>query len=199
MCKGAWLSEAVTQSKSALRARLKGVAAGVSAADVLRWSSQVIDRLESVPEIAGARTMLAFLPIPGEVDLSEMLERRLRAGDRVALPAIDWATRAMWPGLVSGLDDVDATRHGVRAARGDAPIVPVEDIDLVLVPGLGFDRNGGRLGRGAGFYDRFLATAGLRALKIAVGFEWQIVDALPREGHDVLMDVVVTEAGVWRR
>lgn len=70
--------------------------------------------------------------------------------------------------------------------------VPPEQIDLIFVPGVAFDRHGNRLGHGKGFYDRLLART-VSAVKIGLGFSFQLVDDLPREPHDVLLDVVITE------
>lgn len=178
---------------------MKHAAARVSASQASAWSSLVAARLNSMSEIAQAGAVMGFLPIAGEVDLSGLLDRCLGNSIRVALPAINWTTREMWPAAVTNLaSDVEVTRHGIREPRTNS-VVLVEELDVVLVPGLAFDREGGRLGRGAGFYDRFLSSPGLRATRIGVGFEWQMVDRVPCEGHDVMMEVVVTEAGVWRK
>jgi 5-formyltetrahydrofolate cyclo-ligase len=81
--------------------------------------------------------------------------------------------------------------HGNPAAR----VVPPEEIDVILVPGLAFTRLGQRLGRGGGYYDRYLASLPAKTLKIGVCFGFQIVDALPTESHDQAVAAVVTEAG----
>ena len=94
-------------------------------------------------------------------------------------------------------DDAFApSRWGVLEPKSDAPAVALASIDGFLVPGLAFDRRGVRLGRGKGFYDR--ALAGARGIKIGVGFAMQIAnEPLPAEAHDVRMDGVVTEDGVY--
>lgn len=76
-------------------------------------------------------------------------------------------------------------------------VVPLAHIDVVILPGVGFDREGGRLGYGGGYYDRFLPRLRADACKIAVAYELQILPQVPLEPHDMRLDVLVTEAGVW--
>jgi len=78
------------------------------------------------------------------------------------------------------------------------PVVPPQDIDLLVIPGMAFTRTGGRLGRGGGFYDRFLTGVHPRAVKVGVCFGIQLVDAVPLEAHDHEVDWVVTESDVVR-
>lgn len=135
------------------------------------------------------QTIAVFSALPGEVDLTKVI---------AANPGRHWA----WP-RVEG-DDLHFHRvenpetqlvpgaFGVREPSPDLPVIPVEEIDAFFCPGLAFDANGGRLGRGRGFYDRMLARARPGALKIGVCFPWQIVaDTFP-ETHDVLMDGIVS-------
>ncbi len=72
------------------------------------------------------------------------------------------------------------------------------DLDLVMVPGVAFDRNGGRTGHGKGYYDKLLQHARLDAPLIALSFECQLFDKIPAESHDIFMDKVVTEAAVYQ-
>lgn len=181
------------EDKSALRARLKGACAGASA----HVSQGIIARLASLPELTAARTILAYLPLPDEPDLTPLLERLLTT-HRVALPSIDWPARRMWGVQVRDLvADVETTRHGVRQPR-PAPALDPAEIDAVLVPGLAFDESLARLGRGGGFYDRFLASLPAATVKVGVAPDARILPSLPREAHDVAMDIVVTEGRVLR-
>ena len=84
-------------------------------------------------------------------------------------------------------------RFGVREPRGGRPAVDVKQLDLILVPGLGFDRRGGRLGRGRGYYDRLLSCS--VAKRIGVAFTEQCVPEAPVEPHDMRMNCIVSPAG----
>lgn len=136
-----------------------------------------------------------------EVDLRPLIAAALAAGKVVALPRTDWARRELSPRQVTDLaadlePDVGApTATGLLHPRATCPAVNTSDIDLMLIPGLGFDEAGGRIGHGAGFYDRFLAQV-VGALICGVGFEAQVLPTgqfLPREQHDRMLDALVTE------
>mgnify|MGYP001770361598 CR=1 FL=1 len=104
----------------------------------------------------------------------------------------------MIPVEIQSLDTgLQTDRMGLRNPTTGTP-VPFEDIDLVIVPGLGFDRKGNRLGRGGAYYDRFLSSPGMRAEKWAVAFSEQILDAIPHEEKDVPMNAIVTDTGILR-
>jgi 5-formyltetrahydrofolate cyclo-ligase len=91
-----------------------------------------------------------------------------------------------------GPDDLAAGPRGVREPRRRRP-VEAADLDVVVVPGVAFDGAGARLGRGAGFYDRFLHALPARVWRVGVAFDLQILERVPTEGHDARLDLVVTE------
>ncbi|MCH2132522.1 MAG: 5-formyltetrahydrofolate cyclo-ligase [Phycisphaerales bacterium] len=133
--------------------------------------------------------IMAFLPIPDEIDLLPFLRSRIDRG--IAVPIVDWNARTMQAGRLHGLakSDLQADRHGLQVPVQHA-IVPKDEIGLVLVPGVAFDRSGHRLGRGGGFYDRFLS--GRSPATIGVGFDEQLVDAVPMDNWDRSVDRVLT-------
>jgi 5-formyltetrahydrofolate cyclo-ligase len=94
-------------------------------------------------------------------------------------------------------DDVSETPLGIREPAQGVPI-PVANIDLVVVPGLGFDRDGNRIGRGRGFYDRFLAHRDFQGTSCALALEEQVVDHVPSEDMDVQVDMLVTDTEIRR-
>ena len=166
--------------------------------EAARRSADLCARLADTPEIAGAGAVLLTLALPGEADLAPLAERLLARGVTVCLPRIDWHARAMTPVPVASLTEgVVEGRHGVREpAEGDE--LEPDALDAVLVPGLAFDAAGRRLGRGGGFFDRLLADlrSSGRAWLCAGAFDCQIVERVPVEPHDVVMDAIATEAGV---
>lgn len=188
------MEHAVNQVKVALRATLRQRLAAVAAGDAAAWSGAISARIIGAPWFRDARTVLAYLAIGGEADIEPVVREALTTGRRVCLPRIDWRARAMVPAAITSLDaGLVASRHGIREPGPGAPAVAVEELDLVFVPGLGFDDHGGRIGRGAGFYDRFLARPGLRALTVGPAFEVQLVDRVPLAAHDVRLRAVATE------
>ncbi|TVS00897.1 MAG: 5-formyltetrahydrofolate cyclo-ligase [Phycisphaerales bacterium] len=199
------------EEKARLRAEMKRVLAGIDEPSAAARSRELCDRLLG-SDLLGGGPVMVFAPIPGEVDLGPLAEALVASGRAVCLPRIDWKTKSMAPALVTSIDrergGLVVRRHDVPEPSTSAPIVEVGSLSCVLVPGLAFDREGGRLGRGAGFYDRFVQRCREGATgpggthgPIAVGvcFDEQLIDRVPTEGHDLMLDAVATPTKIRRR
>ena len=152
--------------------------------------------LKEGPEVAEGMVVAGIWPIRTEIDIRVLMDQLAVAGVHLALPhAPDREGRLDFRQYDGGRPPaMDA--WGIPSPSKDASILLP---DLVLVPLLGFDRRGGRLGYGAGLYDRAIARLKAqkrRVVTVGVGFADQEVDAVPREDHDVLLDWVITEDGV---
>ena len=130
-----------------------------------RRSVAIVERLDGMPELVGARTVMLFEPVAGEPDLRPLITRLRERGVTVVMPRSE--PESPWP-------------------------VRPEEVDVVAVPGLAFTRDGRRLGQGGAWYDRFLAGARPDCAVIGVCFDEQLVAELPVEPHDVLVRCVVT-------
>lgn len=185
------------RAKRQLRLQTRTRLAEVRPADAGRWSLDICRALAVLPEFRRASTVMAFLAISGEPDLAVICDEAIDTGKRLCLPRVDWESRTMVAALVGGGEGgLIAGRHGLREPGPEAPVIPPGQVDLVLVPGLAFDESGRRLGRGAGYYDRFLAA--LSVAPIGVAFELQLVPEVPAAAHDVPMSAIVTERRVIR-
>jgi 5-formyltetrahydrofolate cyclo-ligase len=141
---------------------------------------------------------MMFAPVSGEPNLRPLAVDILRRG-RLCLPRVDWVHKRMAAASVRDLQrDLVMRRNNIREPVPECPEVPPAELDLILVPGLGFDRSGRRLGRGGGFYDRFLAEPSLRAIRCGVLFDAQLVDQVPAEPHDILVDYLATPSQLWK-
>jgi 5-formyltetrahydrofolate cyclo-ligase len=174
--------------KAALRARMRAMRASSADADK---SLLAVRRILALPEYADADVILAYHAVGGEVETAELIRHARADGKTVCLPAI------------IGRGEMEARRadrlvpgpYGIPAPEG--PAFPPEAIDLIVVPGLAFDRACHRLGQGGGYYDRYLPRA--RGYAAGLAFEWQMVDRLPLEAHDVMVDCVATEKALYFR
>ena len=140
---------------------------------------------------------MGYWPTRDEPDIREFLAGTPADGIRVALPRVDWQTGEMTPVIVRDFArDLVIGPHGIASPGDRCEMVEPDKLDLVIVPGLAFDPDGGRLGRGGGFYDRFLSKTPTECRKTAVALHCQWVRRVPRDHHDVRVDSVVDPTGV---
>jgi 5-formyltetrahydrofolate cyclo-ligase len=138
-----------------------------------------------------ARTPLLYAPLPEELDVSPLWSAALAEGKTLCLPRYNPDGDDYSAALVSDLArDLIPGHYGVREPASACPLISLNLLDFVLVPGLAFGPDGRRLGRGKGYYDRLLA--GLSALKCGIGFDLQWSEWIPQEPCDVLLDCILT-------
>ena len=178
-------------AKSDLRQQIRSALEKISPAVRAVESICLCDRLEA--QLRSARTILFFAPLPDELDVWPLLEKLLAAEKICALPFFDSATQTYSARRVQNLaSDISIGKFGVREPVSSCPEIPPEKFDLILVPGVAFDWNGNRLGRGQGFYDRLLEK--IRGVKCGVGYDFQLIGKIPMEPHDARVNFIVTPA-----
>jgi 5-formyltetrahydrofolate cyclo-ligase len=177
-----------------LRRRLRAVAPGEAA----EASRRAAAHLAASRELAGARRVILYAALPDELPSRPLFDAAAGAGRPVLLPrpgphaVLEVARFARWEDLRPG-------RYGVLEPPAAQPGLPLAAGDLVLVPGLAFDRAGHRLGRGGGWWDRTLGAArGARLTAVGVGFAFQVLHAVPHGPGDAALDALLTEDG-WQR
>lgn len=173
-------------TKYDIRERIKRLKAVLDEDDKINAAERVFEELESTAPFQLAEKILIYHSLPDEIDTRRFLNR-WKGVKKFFLPRVNGVNLELLP--------YDESRLEIGSFHIEEPsgndIHPVEEMELIVVPGVAFDRKGRRLGRGKGFYDRLLATT--RATKVGVSYEFQLVDELPAEQHDVPMDIVITE------
>ena len=153
----------------------------------LRASAAIFSAVERLPEFRAARTVAVFAALPDEPATDEVLAR-WASTRRVVLPRVEGDAMRFYAcrpdALVFGA-------FGILEPQGERPC-PAGEIDLVVCPGVAFTADGRRLGRGRGYYDRYLGDPTVRGFRVGVCYAHQLVDDLPVEPHDVRMDRVIT-------
>ena len=165
---------------------------GISTDQRIAKSREIEERLFSLPEFKSARTVLFFASFRSEVDTGTMIRRALAFGKRVVLPKVKGVELALFE-ITDFVNDVSPGSWGIPEPHEARP-VRLGELDLIIVPGAAFDCRGNRLGYGAGFYDKLLAS--FNKTTVALAFEAQIVPQVPAELHDVPVKKVVTERRV---
>ena len=163
----------------------------LSEEEILVKSSQIKNNLFNLSQYKKSKTIMFFVSFKNEVDTHEMVKEALR-NKTIVVPKV--AHHEIEPSVIIDFDNLITGKFGVLEPIETMNIAN-KNIDLILVPGIVFDENGHRIGYGSGFYDKFLAKVP-KAIKIGLAFDFQVVDKIPREMHDVLVDMIVTEKRV---
>lgn len=179
--------------KSSLKAR-----AALTVAERREKSRKMSSLLFSMEQIKRAVTIAFYISYKDEVETAEMIERAVRTGKRVCAPVSRACERRLDMVCIGGIDgETQEGAHGIlEPIETKGRLVKADEIDVVILPALAFDRTGGRLGYGCGYYDRFLKGIKGEAVSIGLAFEAQIVAEVPFEPHDVKADYIVTETGI---
>jgi 5-formyltetrahydrofolate cyclo-ligase len=185
-------------SKAEVRKLLRNRVGEIPEADKHSRSLLSTSWLIRTDEFINARVVMIYLSTPDEVDTAPLALRCWQAGKTVVAPKVFWAQKRMLPVEISSLQTgITSARQGINEPLSGKP-VPLDMIDLVIVPGVGFSANGLRIGRGLGFYDRFLSQPDFIGTSCGLAFEEQILESLPVLDHDVPLSMLVSERGVRR-
>ena len=175
----------LSTDKRAIRAEVRARIATLSAEEKEALSSQIFNKIENLNEIKNASVVALFISLDDEPQTAAIIERLSRE-KRIVVPRIKGDEMNFYDiseGLCRGT-------FGIMEPIATTPVEPSE-IDTMIVPGVVFTREGARCGRGKGFYDKYLSRSGFRAYTIGVCYPCQIVDSLPTEEHDKVMQKVV--------
>jgi len=160
--------------------------------DVSRKSRMIAEQFWKLPAIQKAQSILFYASMPSEVDTLAMIDKAIISGKRVSLPIVEQKQGHLIPTLISSMEDVHKSVYGFAQPHFDPDkVLAVKDLDAVVVPGLAFDRLRNRLGRGAGYYDRFLSTLPKNVVTVGLAFDFQLTESLPTEAHDVRLGQII--------
>ena len=164
-------------------------------------SERIVDRFTSLPEYEAAGTVMFYIDVRTEVRTRQALPDALASGKRVIIP---WCNDEGELELfhLESMEDLEVGMYKILEPKPElkadrARHVAPADLDLIMVPGVGFDRHGGRTGHGKGYYDKLLEHARSDCPIVSLAFECQMFDAIPMDDHDIFMDKVITEDAVY--
>jgi 5-formyltetrahydrofolate cyclo-ligase len=164
-------------------------------------SDRVVRRFLELPEYAAATTVMFYVDVRDEVRTRQALPEALASGKRIVVPyCVDGELELFW---LENMDELELGMYRILEPKEELRSVEAKrlqptDLDLIMVPGVAFDRNGGRTGHGKGYYDKLLQHAKPTTPLIALAFECQMFEEIPAESHDIYMDKVVTEDAVYQ-
>lgn len=162
-------------------------------------SRQIVDRLVARPEYAAAKTVMYYIDVRTEVKTRHALPDALASGKRIVVPFCVEGELELF--LLESMEELSVGMYKILEPREDLRSVlekrvAVEELDLVVVPGVAFDPRGARMGHGMGYYDKLLEHARPDTPLIALAFDCQVFPEIPVQEHDVFMDLILTESTV---
>ena len=181
--------------KCGLRREARERMQAVNEAALGEYSGAAVKILLERPEWTTAQRVLGYLALKDELDMSPLLKAAFADGKMVALPRFLPETGHYGAAVLpekEGFATLSFGRFGILEPAATATLLPLNQLDFVLVPGVAFDASGRRLGRGKGFYDRLLAETNNACIKCGVALEEQMAGAIPAEAHDIAMNFVLT-------
>ena len=183
----------MSEEKAVIRKRILNLLRNQKEEDKLRKSLGILENFFSLPEFQRSKTILFYASFDGEVDTFTMMQRAQKLGKRIALPAILRDKKMIIPKLIENLqEDLNTGPYGIKQPCYDKKkSLDLKEIDLVVVPGIVFDKMNHRLGRGAGYYDRFLAKLPKGIPSVGLAFDFQVVERLPNQKHDIPLSRVI--------
>jgi 5-formyltetrahydrofolate cyclo-ligase len=181
---------AVNEEKAKVRAAISAIR--IRPEEREEASSAIHDRIMRLKEWQDAETVLLYAPLPDEPDVERLFDQ----SKRICFPRFK-VDRDYQSAIVETVQDLVVGKFGIKEPPPKANEVGGSSIDITLVPGLAFDEDCNRLGRGRGFYDRWLPQ--LSGVKIGIGFDHQLIGAVPNEPHDHQLDMVVMPSGLKRK
>lgn len=185
--------------KEELRKLVNQIISKKTPQEIAEESSEIRKNIQSIIEttpLSWTPRVLAYFPLNDEVNITELL-----ISWDLCLPGM--VKNRIKPFIIKDLttnlitsEKWGVTQGGIKEPSGDCEEAPRKSIDFVIIPGRAFDKKGNRIGRGKGHYDRFLLTVP-RAIKIGVCFHNQLFGSVPTEEHDIQLDYIVTNKGIY--
>lgn len=180
-------------TKQEIREKILNMRRGLTSKYIEDESAKIYERLTEGKYFTNAKQVLSYSDFDNEVKTAALTGWLMFHGFRICLPCI-YQKKIFAADIKSA--GLELSKFGIAQPKyEEASFIQPEDLDVIIIPGIAFDRGGRRIGFGCGYYDRFLKRA-KKAKKIALAYDFQIVEKIPSEPHDVPMDMIVTPDGV---
>ena len=189
------MSEQLFLDKTQIRKTVLKQRRALSASEKTHAELQMLKFLQSWDIFRNARSIHIFLSKSDEPNTSPIIELGWKSGKQIGVPCVFPDTLELFHSQLNSFEELLSGSLGVLEPSPENRIAMTpECFDLVIIPGVAFDRQGGRLGYGKGYYDRFLEKTG--AFRLALAFGFQVLETVPTEIHDVPMNGILTESGI---
>ena|SRR3989338_208636 len=172
----------------------------LSKEEVTEKSQKIIENLKATKEYRTSSSILFYVSFNNEVSTVELIKELLKNKEKkVLVPYVEKNNPLLQVSLLEDFNDLEKGTYSILEPKKEKiKKTDVKKIGIVLVPGIAFDKKGHRIGYGHGYYDRFLRTLDKKAVKVGLAFDFQVVEKVPKEGHDVGLDIISAEISCIR-
>jgi len=181
------------QSKADIRKMVIDLRDSIGADEKERKDMAIFERLLANGRYVTAGTVMLYASFRSEVDTSSILDHCLKNGKKAVLPGVDRKEKRLRLYAIKQPDDLVSGYMGIPEPRPGCKEIGTEDVDIILVPGVAFDKACGRIGYGGGYYDRLLGSITERPYLVALAYEEQVIENVPVDSYDVRMNAIITD------
>jgi len=187
----------IFNEKKALRKEILTKRKNIDTAEKEKMDKEILDRFFESKYYKEAENIFIYISYDSEIDTSEIIDKAFKDGKKIYVPRTEFETRLMDAVEITSFDNLIKSSYGILEPSIEDSHINPNELDLIVVPGVAFDRNGGRMGYGAGFYDRYFKKINKdnikRIVKLALAYDFQVLEEVPMNVQDVPVDFIITE------
>ncbi|MBP1926232.1 5-formyltetrahydrofolate cyclo-ligase [Sedimentibacter acidaminivorans] len=187
------------ETKGDIRKKILSIRNSIENKQVIEKSEIIINKLKSISEFKKSKTVFVYMDFKNEVKTLDLIEEMIKEKKRVVIPYTDVDNTVIIPVEINDINiDLKFSSFGYLEPK-EEKVIPIDpfELDLIIVPGVAFDKELNRIGFGKGYYDRILSKKRNDAKAVAIAYEFQILDEIPSEEHDIKMDKIITEENIY--
>ena len=188
---------AIFNDKKALRKEILTKRSILDAVEKEEKDRKILDRFYDSNYYREAKNIFIYISYDSEINTKGIIKKALMDNKKIYVPRTEFKTRLMDAVEITSLNNLIESEYGILEPSVEEPHIDPNEIDLIVVPGVAFDRNGGRMGYGAGFYDRYFKKISKdnvkKVIKLALAYDFQILEKIPMNEQDVPVNYIITE------
>ncbi|HCW53189.1 MAG TPA: 5-formyltetrahydrofolate cyclo-ligase [Clostridium sp.] len=189
--------EQISNNKKQIRREILEIRGNLSLEKKDNYDKIITDKFFESNYYKKADNIFIYISYGSEIDTKYIITRAIKEGKKIYVPRTEFSERLMNAVRINNFDNLIKSKYGALEPKKDKTFIDPNDLDLIVVPGVAFDKNGGRIGYGAGFYDRYFKRINdenkSRIMKLVLAYDFQLMDKVPTDKDDVSIDAVMTE------
>lgn len=187
----------IFNEKKALRKEILTKRKNIDTAEKEEMDKKILDRFFESKYYKEAKKIFIYISYDSEIDTIKIIDKAFKDGKKIYVPRTEFESRLMDAVEITSFDNLIKSSYGILEPSINTPYINPNELDLIVVPGVAFDKKGGRMGYGAGFYDRYFKKINKdnieKITKLALAYDFQVLEEVPMSAQDVPVDYIITE------